>query len=105
MIITVTHEKKKYELGFNRKTAASLESQGFSIEELQEKPSVMIPMLFYSAFAMRNPGIKRSLVDEIFSSLKGKQELIPKLAEMYAETVNSLMEDATEGNTTWEVTE
>ena len=103
-MVTITYEGRKYELGFNRKTASALESQGFNIDELTEKPSVMIPMLFYGAFAMRNTGIKRSLVDEIFDNIAKKQELLQVLAEDYIATVSSLMEDAPEGNAVWEVT-
>ena len=103
-MITITYEGKKYELGFNRKTASALEAQGFNIAELTDKPSVMIPMLFNGAFAMRNTGIKRSLVDEIFENISRKQELLQVLAEDYVETVSSLMEDAPEGNAVWEVT-
>ena len=103
-MVTITYEDKKYELGFNRKTASALEAQGFKIDELTEKPSVMIPMLFYGAFAARNSGIKRNLVEEIFDHLTKKQELMQVLAEDYIETVSSLMEDAPEGNAVWEVT-
>jgi len=103
-MIKLTYNKKDYELGFNRKTAAALEAQGFKADELTEKPSVMIPMLFYGAFMARNSGIKRNLVDEIFDNLTKKQELIQVLAENYIETVSSLVEDAPEGNAVWEVT-
>lgn len=103
-MVKITYKGVNYELGFNRKTASALESQGFNIDELTDKPSVMIPMLFYGAFAMRNTGIKRSLVDEIFDNITKKQELLQVLAEDYIETVTTLMEDAPEGNAVWEVT-
>lgn len=103
--VKLSYKGTNYILGFSRRTASAIESQGFNIETLTAQPSVMIPMLFYGAFQKNCAGIKRKLVDEIFDSLTGKQELIQLLAEMYAETVNTLMEDApeSEGNATWEV--
>ena len=103
--VSLSYKGKDYVLGYNRRTASAIESQGFNLESLTAQPSVMIPMLFYGAFAKNHTGIKRNLVDEIFDNLSGKRELIQLLAEMYAETVNTLMEDAPEakGNAIWEV--
>ena len=103
--VSLSYKGKNYTLGFNRKTASALEAQGFNIDALTAQPSVMIPMLFYGAFAMNHTGMKRRDVDEIFENLTGKMELINILAESYADTVSTLMEDApeSEGNATWAV--
>ena len=111
--ITITYKQKDYDLEFTRSTAAQIEDQGFVLEQLTEKPVKMIPMLFYGAFLKHNRGIKRQLVDEIFDNLVNKtgdgedSGLIAILAEMYAETVQTLTDSKTvdEGNAAvWKVT-
>lgn len=111
--ITVTYKKNDYTLEFSRTTAAQIEDQGFVLDQIGEKPVKMIPLLVYGAFLKHNRGIKRSLVDEIYENLVNKagddetQGIIATLAEMYAETVQSLTDNtsADEGNrAVWKVT-
>lgn len=110
--ITVTYKKKDYILEFSRTTAAQIEDQGFVLDQVSEKPVKMIPLLVYGAFLKHNRNIKRNLVDEIYENLIGKagdentQGFIAVLAEMYAETVQSLTDsnNADEGNAAvWKV--
>lgn len=104
--ITVNYKKNDYILEFSRNTAAQIEDQGFVLDQIAEKPVKMIPLLVYGAFLKHNRGIKRSLVDEIFDNLIDKdgseeaQGFIATLAEMYAETVQTLTDTKTadEGN-------
>ena len=111
--INVTYKDKEYVLEFNRAAAQQIESQGFILEQVEDKPSIMIPLLVYGAFMKHNRGIKRALVDEIYENIVGKmgkdgeEGFIAVLCEMYAETVNTLMDDKTgdEGNVAaWTVT-
>ena len=110
--ITITYKDKNYVLGFSRNTAKQIEDQGFTLDALTDRPATMIPLLVCGAFMRYNRGIKRDLVDEIFDNLvgkvgdDGKDGFINILAEMYADTVNTLMGDvADEGNAaTWKVT-
>ena len=111
--ITVTYKNNEYVLGFSRATAKQIEDQGFVLDQLGDKPATMIPLLVYGAFAKHNRGIKRTLVDEIYANIGGKigneseDGFINVLAEMYAETVNTLIGDdpVDEGNAaTWKVT-
>lgn len=111
--ITITYKKQDYVLEFSRNTAKQIEDQGFVLDQLTEKPANMIPLLVYGAFMKNNRGIKRALVEEIWENLidkvgnDGEDGIINTLAEMYAETVSSLMGDgpADEGNAaTWKVT-
>lgn len=94
--INVTYKDKDYTLEFSRTTAAQIEEQGFVLDQITEKPVKMIPLLVYGAFLKHNRGIKRSLVDEIYENLINKagdeetQGFIAVLAEMYAETVQTL---------------
>ena len=111
--ITISYQKKNYELEFSRTTAGQIEDQGFVLDQMTEKPLKMIPLLFYGAFLKHNRGISRKLVDEIFDNLVNKSGddgeigIIGVLAEMYAETVNTLtdVQSADEGNlAVWKVT-
>jgi hypothetical protein len=104
--ITVSYKKSDYTLEFSRTTAAQIEEQGFILDQISEKPNKMIPLLVYGAFLKHNRGIKRNLVDEIYKNLVGKagddetQGFIATLAEMYAETVETLTDtkNVDEGN-------
>ena len=111
--ITINYKNNDYTLEYSRTTAAQIEDQGFSLEQLTKKPVKMIPMLFYGAFLKHNRGIKRQLVDEIFENLVNKtgendeNGIIAILAEMYAETVQTLTDSKSvdEGNAAvWKVT-
>ena len=100
--ITVNYKKNEYILEFSRTTASQIEDMGFVLEQLTEKPMKMIPMLFYGAFLKHNRGISRKLVDEIFDNLvnksgeDGESGIIGVLAEMYAETVQTLTDSKSE---------
>lgn len=104
--INISYKKNDYTLEFSRTTAAQIEEQGFVLDQIAEKPNKMIPLLVYGAFLKHNRGIKRSLVDEIYKNLVNKagdeaeQGFITVLAEMYAETVQTLTDSnaADEGN-------
>ena len=104
--INVSYKDKEYTLEFSRTTAAQIEEQGFVLDQITEKPVKMIPLLVYGAFLKHNRGIKRSLVDEIYENLVNKagdeetQGFIAFLAEMYAETVQTLTDTKStdEGN-------
>ena len=111
--ITINYKQKDYDLEYTRATAAQIEDQGFSLDKITDKPAKMIPLLFYGAFLKHNRGIKPQFTDEIFKNLANKSGdddgngIIGILAEMYAETVQSLTDDQTadEGNAAvWKVT-
>lgn len=111
--ITVTYQDREYVLEYSRSTAKQIEDSGFILDQLTDKPATMIPLLVYGAFAKNNRGIKRALVDEIYENLVGKvgkdgeEGFINVLAEMYAETVSTLVgeDPVDEGNAaTWKVT-
>ena len=111
--ITISYKNSDYTLEFSRATAAQIEDQGFILDQIAEKPVKMIPLLVYGAFLKHNRGIKRSLVDEIYDKLINKagdeetQGFIATLAEMYAETVQTLTDTkpVDEGNrAVWTVT-
>lgn len=103
--ITISYDKKDYVLEYSRQSVRTMEAQGFVLDDVSTKPVTMIPMLFQGAFIKNHRGIKRNLMDEIYDNLKDKTGLISALAEMYADTLNTLMDDNEDaGNATWAVT-
>jgi hypothetical protein len=62
----------------------------------------MIPLLFYGAFLKHNRGIKPQQTNEIWDNLVKKTDdgdeggIIGVLAEMYADTVNTLTDSKSE---------
>lgn len=103
--ITIPYGGKTYTLEFDRKVASTMEKQGFNINELAEKPAVMVPLLFHGAFLMNHPNAKGETKERIFDAMKSRTKLIQALAEMYVETYNTLFdagdEDGDEGNPGW----
>ena len=103
--INLTHGKTEYCLEFNRQSVKVMEANEFKINELQDKPGTMIPMLFEGAFIKNHSGkngVKRKVMDEIFDSISDKSALLEALMEMYVETM-SVLSDSTEseGNVSW----
>ena len=102
--ITVTYNKKHYDLEYSRNSVKQMEQQGFVLDQIGDKPMTMVPLLVYGAFMKHHKGIKRTLVDEIYDNLvkkvgeEGEEGFIQVLLEMYAETVNTLTGDATDGD-------
>lgn len=110
--ITITYNKEEYVLEYSRNAVKQMESQGFVLDQIGDKPMTMIPLLVYGAFMKHNRGIKRDLVDEIYEHITDKigdedNGFVHALLEMYSETVNTLTDNkpSDEGNAaTWKVT-
>lgn len=92
-----------YTLEFTRKSIEILEKRGFKITDIQEKPVSTFPMLFAGAFIAHHKFAKPEIIEEIFSKLKNKEELLGKLAEMYNEPILAMMDEPeeSEGNLDW----
>jgi hypothetical protein len=68
---------------------------------------IVLPQLFAGAFkAHHRFDVKQKDIEEIFAQFKNKQALVEKLAEMYHEPLETLMDDPEdEGNAiAWEAT-
>lgn len=103
--ISFEYDGKQYTLEFTRKSIEIMERQGFNINDITDKPMTTLPALFAGAFIAHHRFVKRDIIDEIYSKLTNKQELLQKLAEMYNEPLEALMEDPddNEGNAVnWE---
>lgn len=111
--ITVTYKNDKYILEYSRLTASAIEKQGFSLDELTNKPNIMIPLLVHGAFLKHHRDLKQKQIDDIYANIvdkigkDGEDGFITVLADMYSETVSTLTDETAvdEGNAaTWTVT-
>ena len=93
----MTKERRLLNIAFTAKVEAS-----FVLDQLTDKPASMIPMLVYGAFMKHNRGIKPQQTNEIWNNLVKKTDdgdesgIIGVLAEMYADTVNTLTDSKSE---------
>lgn len=101
--ISFEFEKKPYTLEYTLRTAGQANEDGFVIDELGDKPALMIPKLVYWAFVKNHRGITRRQAETIYEWIKDKNGFITALAEMYADAVNALVGDDEEdkGNANW----
>ena len=92
-----------YTLEYTRRTVEQMEREGFVAEEIRTKPMTMLPTLFAGAFKAHHKFVKAEVIDEIFSKMSNKGELIGKLAEMYNEPIMALVDEPAEdeGNVDW----
>jgi hypothetical protein len=99
-------EGKDYTLEYTRESVKQMEREGFVANDILAKPMNTLPKLFAGAFkAHHRFDAKQKEIDKIFELFKDKQALIEKLAEMYAEPMEALLdnENVDEGNAiAWE---
>ena len=98
-----TYQDKEYVLEFTRKSVEIMEKKGFVAAEIETKPVTVLPALFAGAFLANHRFVKQEVIDEIYSKMTNKQELIGKLAEMYNEPIMALVDEPVEsaGNVDW----
>jgi hypothetical protein len=93
----------EYTLEFTRRTVEQMEREGFVADEVKTKPMTTLPTLFAGAFKAHHKYVKREVIDEIYSKMSNKADLIGKLAEMYNEPIVALIDEPVESseNLTW----
>ena len=100
------YKNKEYILEFTRESVKQMEREGFLASDIIDKPMNTLPKLFAGAFkAHHRFDTKQKTIEEIFDLLTNKQALVEKLAEMYAEPMETLMDNdnVDAGNAiTWE---
>ncbi len=101
--ISFEFEKKQYTLEYSLRTAGRANEDGFILDELGDKPALMIPKLVYWAFVKNHKGITKQQTETIYEWIRDKTGFITALAEMYAEAVNALIDDDEDdkGNANW----
>jgi hypothetical protein len=104
--LNFTYDGKDYTLEFTRRTVAEMEKKGFIASDITEKPMTTLPALFAGAFLAHHRFVKSDIIDNIYSKLTKKEDLIGKLAEMYNEPILTLVEEPeeAEGNLDWTAT-
>ena len=93
----------EYTLEFTRRTVEQMEREGFVADDIKTRPVTMLPTLFAGAFKAHHRYVKREVIDEIYSKMTNKADLIGKLAEMYNEPIAALIDEPIESseNLTW----
>lgn len=101
--IKFSFEGKDYTLEFTRNSIKAMESQGFTLSQVSDKPISVLPALFKGAFIAHHKFLKQEVIDSIFAKMTNRESLFETLAEMYNEPIVSLMNepDADEGNISW----
>lgn len=104
--LTFTYDGKDYTLEFTRRTVAEMEKKGFIASDITDKPMTTLPALFAGAFLAHHRFVKEDIINDIYSKLTKKEDLIGKLAEMYNEPILALVEEPekAEGNLNWTAT-
>lgn len=104
--LNFTYDGKDYILEFTRRTVVEMEKKGFIASDITEKPMTTLPALFAGAFLAHHRFVKEDVINDIYSKLTKKEELIGKLAEMYNEPILALVEEPekAEGNLDWTAT-
>lgn len=104
--LNFTYDGKDYTLEFTRRTVAEIEKKGFIASDITEKPMTTLPALFAGAFLAHHRFVKEDIINDIYSKLTKKEDLIGKLAEMYNEPILALVEEPekAEGNLDWTAT-
>ena len=97
------YDGTEYTLEFTRRTVEQMEREGFVADDVKAKPVTMLPTLFAGAFKAHHKYVKREVIDEIYSKMTNKADLIGKLAEMYNEPIAALIDEPVESseNLTW----
>lgn len=104
--VTLTYEGNSYTLEFNRRAVERMEQNGFSLNDLAEKPLSMTMKLVQGAFMMHHKGISPDRVREIWHAQTKRDALLSVLIQMYTQPINTLLGDDAdeqeEENPTWE---
>jgi hypothetical protein len=99
------YKGKDYTLEYTRESVKQMEREGFVANDIVTKPMNTLPKLFAGAFkAHHKYDTKQKQIDEMFDLFQNKDALIEKLAEMYHEPFEALLDDnSDEGNSiAWE---
>lgn len=104
--LNFTYEGNNYTLEFTRRTVAEMEKRGFIASDITDKPMTTLPALFAGAFLAHHRFVKENIINDIYSKLTRREDLIGKLSEMYNEPILALIEEPerAEGNLDWTAT-
>ena len=96
---------KPYCLEYTPDTIKQMESVGFNINEIGDKPALRIEQLWTGAFMANHRRVSNTIIKELYKKMKDKEALLKKLTEMYNNTLEYLLPDEDdEGNVEWTAT-
>lgn len=103
--IKFTYKDVPYVLEYDRDSIRVMEQHGFAIEEFTKKPMLSIDIAFKGLFLKNHRRTGDKLIDEIYSNMRNKDELMNKIILMINETYDTLFDDEDEdkGNIEWDV--
>lgn len=96
--IKFTYGGKQYILEFTKNSVKEMERRGFVASEVLEKPLTVLPDMFAGAFIANHRFTKRKVIDEIFSQIDDKAELLDSLAEMYSLVIDEFVDELEKRN-------
>lgn len=99
--ITLTNEGKTYTLEYTRRSIEIMERRGFDPEAMTSKPMTMLPALFAGAFIAHHADVSKETIEYLFANVENKNGLIEKLARMFAEPINTLLEQKEDAPVKW----
>lgn len=100
--IELAYKGVNYTLEYNRDSVKVLESNGFKMEELLEKPMTNIELMFECAFIKNHHNTPATVVTEILKECPDKKGLLTTLKKMIDETYESLLAEPNDsGNVSW----
>lgn len=91
--LVITVDDKVYTLDFSRASVSHAERMGFDIRTLGDKPLLSISELFYHAFYMHHPDVKKEETDRIlFEELEGLTDgEVERLSQLLEQTYSTLI--------------
>lgn len=101
--IKIEYNDVEYVLEYTRNSVVEMERNNFNITKLKERPIEMVTKLYDGAFISHHPRMEESIKQEIYEQIPNKDKFIEKLAEMYNETLTTLIGDSDKGKAKWEV--
>ena len=100
--IKFEYEGKQYCLEYNLESITQMESAGFSINDLADKPVTRIEQLWAGAFLANNKKTSATVIKALYKKMKNKEQLLRKLTELYEAALSDMMPDEDdEGNVEW----
>lgn len=85
IVLTDNESGDKYTLEFTRETVKFAQFKGFDIDDIEKKPMIAVPDLFYYAFRANHKNISREKTDKIlFEDLGGMPSgMLERLMQLY----------------------
>ena len=103
--ITYPYEGKDYTLEFTADSIKTMVRGGFRVEDIEEKPIIVIPDLFKGASLAHHSNVKAEKREEMWRKAKRQKKLIPLLIDMFTSTYTAYLgvddDEEDEGNADW----